>query len=405
MEINKKSRTELKAYFVKNALPTAGNFSDLIDAALNQKDDGLVKSADQPVQIAASTAGDKPAIHLYESFATDTKPAWVLGLQVDGKRGLGIGDGDGKNRLFIDGTTGSVGINGALTVTGATTITSPMSGAPNDYAKTQYTLSRCGTVTWGGMGQKLKWTSRFIAMGAESGSTFSDGHVSISASSASLSIVQDWDNAVRACDADGVVLNGWETLYAVHTPGGNSVAVTFRIVKYGTSFKAPSNWILVASVNYDNNTVKLGTGEILAAKSTISKGALVPTGTIVMWSGAAATVPDGWALCDGNNNTPDLRDRFIVGAGNAAYPVGAKGGEATHTLTVNEMPSHKHDAFASIGKDDSNFSGGSTPDGQNIPFGRGDTPSYTTQSTQNTGGGAPHENRPPYYALLFIMKL
>ncbi|WP_437745582.1 hypothetical protein WMF39_11490 [Sorangium sp. So ce1504] len=113
MEINKKSRTELKAYFVKNALPTAGNFSDLIDAALNQKDDGLVKSADQPVQIAASTVGDKPAIHLYESFATDTKPAWVLGLQAGGKKGLGIGDGDGKNRLFIDGATGGVGIGTA----------------------------------------------------------------------------------------------------------------------------------------------------------------------------------------------------------------------------------------------------------------------------------------------------
>ncbi|WP_437575251.1 hypothetical protein [Sorangium sp. So ce887] len=405
MEINKKSRTELKAYFVKNALPTAGNFSDLIDAALNQKDDGLAKSADQPVQIAASTAGDKPAIHLYESFATDTRPAWVLSLQVDGKKGLGIGDGDGKNRLFIDGATGNVGINGALTVTGATTITGLMSGAPNDYAKAQPTLSGGGTVTWGGCGQKLKWTSRFLVMGAESGSTFSDGHMSISASAANLSVVQDWDGAARASDATGVVLNYYEALYAVHTPGGSNLAVTLRIVRHNSSFKAPSNWILVAVANNDDNTVKLGTGEILAAKSTISKGALVPTGTIVMWSGAAATVPDGWALCDGNNNTPDLRDRFIVGAGNATYPVGAKGGEATHTLTVNEMPSHKHDAFASIGKDDSNFSGGGTPDGQNIPFGRGDTPNYTTQSTQNTGGGAPHENRPPYYALLFIMKL
>ncbi|WP_437312516.1 tail fiber domain-containing protein [Sorangium sp. So ce385] len=113
MEINKKSRTELKAYFVKNALPTEGNFRDLIDAGLNQKDDGLVKSADQPVQIAAATASDKPAIHLYESFATDTKPAWVLSLQADGKKGFGIGDGDGKNRLFIDGATGNVGIGTA----------------------------------------------------------------------------------------------------------------------------------------------------------------------------------------------------------------------------------------------------------------------------------------------------
>ncbi|WP_437933052.1 tail fiber domain-containing protein [Sorangium sp. So ce341] len=113
MEINKKSRTELKAYFVKNALPTESNFRDLIDAGLNQKDDGLVKAADQPAQIAASTAGDKPAIHLYESFATDTKPAWALSLQAGGKKGFGVGDGDGNNRLFIDATTGGVGIGTA----------------------------------------------------------------------------------------------------------------------------------------------------------------------------------------------------------------------------------------------------------------------------------------------------
>ncbi|WP_437787384.1 tail fiber domain-containing protein [Sorangium sp. So ce1097] len=113
MEINKKSRAELKAYFVKNALPTEGNFRDLIDAGLNQKDDGLVKAADQPLQIAASTADDKPAIGLYESFATDTKPAWALSLQAGGKKGLGIGDGDGQNRLFIDATTGGVGIGTA----------------------------------------------------------------------------------------------------------------------------------------------------------------------------------------------------------------------------------------------------------------------------------------------------
>ncbi|APR88499.1 cell wall surface anchor family protein [Minicystis rosea] len=110
MEIYKKSRSELKAYFVKNALPTESNFRDLIDAGLNQKDDGFVKAADQPAQIAASTAGNQPAIHLHESFATDAKPAWVLSLQAGGQKGFGVGDGDGNNRLFIDAATGGVGI-------------------------------------------------------------------------------------------------------------------------------------------------------------------------------------------------------------------------------------------------------------------------------------------------------
>ncbi|MCP4657442.1 MAG: hypothetical protein GY856_18710, partial [bacterium] len=67
MDINKKDRTQLKAYFVKNAVPTESNFADLIDATLNQKDDGIVKPAGDPLSIEA--AGDatsqKKAINFY----------------------------------------------------------------------------------------------------------------------------------------------------------------------------------------------------------------------------------------------------------------------------------------------------------------------------------------------------
>ena len=67
----------------------------------------------------------------------------------------------------------------------------------------------------------------------------------------------------------------------------------------------------------------------------------IPAGVICMWSGESTAIPSGWHLCDGEEGTPDLRDRFIVGAG-STYEVGNTGGEATHTLTVNEMPSHNH---------------------------------------------------------------
>ena len=56
----------------------------------------------------------------------------------------------------------------------------------------------------------------------------------------------------------------------------------------------------------------------------------MPSGAIIMWSGAVSAVPAGWALCDGTNGTPDLRDRMVVAAG-GAYAVGANGGAATHT--------------------------------------------------------------------------
>ena len=60
---------------------------------------------------------------------------------------------------------------------------------------------------------------------------------------------------------------------------------------------------------------------------------VVPTGFIGMWSGSASTIPTGWALCDGTNGTPNLTDRFVLGAGKAYQP-GATGGAATAIPSV-----------------------------------------------------------------------
>ena len=68
---------------------------------------------------------------------------------------------------------------------------------------------------------------------------------------------------------------------------------------------------------------------------------IVPQGVIVMWSGILASIPEGWALCDGNNGTPDLRDRFILGAAAGEAP-GATGGSHTKKLTAAELPGHTH---------------------------------------------------------------
>ena len=123
----------------------------------------------------------------------------------------------------------------------------------------------------------------------------------------------------------------------------------------------------------------------------------VPTGTIVMYNGDVA--PSGWALCDGQGGRPDLRDKFIVGAG-SAYSRGATGGANSVTLSINEMPAHDHDTdldgykvFAT-GPNAMGFIGYGGPGG--YPGG------YVNM--QNTGGGQAHENRPPYYALTYIIK-
>lgn len=144
----------------------------------------------------------------------------------------------------------------------------------------------------------------------------------------------------------------------------------------------------------------------------------VPAGIIAMWSGSATAVPDGWLLCNGQNGAPDLRDRFIVGAG-GGYTVGAKGGAATVALTEAQMPVHDHPATATTDKHRHTSGMSSGPvgsGGSNSAFnnqGNGgivnvptteDTHGHTV-TVSNAGGGQPHENRPPYYALALIVKL
>src|SRR5262245_40923257 len=119
MDINKRNRTELKSYFVKNAIPTESNFADLIEGALNQKDDGIVKLPGNPLSVEA--AGDatslKKAVNLYRNFS-DANPDWTINLNPrsdpndanTARSGFNISDGEGNSRFFIDRTTGNVGV-------------------------------------------------------------------------------------------------------------------------------------------------------------------------------------------------------------------------------------------------------------------------------------------------------
>jgi len=150
---------------------------------------------------------------------------------------------------------------------------------------------------------------------------------------------------------------------------------------------------------------------------TTSVSAAVPSGVIMMWSGATSAIPSGYVLCNGSNSTPDLRGRFVIGAqgdsGNT-YDVGDTGGSATHTLTTAEMPSHTHTATSTVTDPGHSHvlpygdSGGES-DGWDGNGNSSTTNSATTGITvattnASTGGGGAHENRPPYYALCYIMK-
>lgn len=199
---------------------------------------------------------------------------------------------------------------------------------------------------------------------------------------------------------------------------------------------------------------------------------ILPAGVITLWAGSVASVPAGWYLCNGANGTPDLRDRFVVGAGNS-YAVGATGGANTVTLDSTMIPGHTHSFSATTGTESVshthtfsgntgamsanavhnhtvndpghahvyfnmagsngsfNIGGGLGNNGGQAASTNGATTgvylsntntdhthgySGTTSSVSaththsvsgtsgSTGGGLAHENRPPYYALAYIMK-
>ena len=87
-------------------------------------------------------------------------------------------------------------------------------------------------------------------------------------------------------------------------------------------------------------------GQVLTSQGSGSAAAWttvigVPSGIIAVWSGSEGSIPSGWYLCNGSNGTPDLRNRFIVGAGSgSSYSVGNTGGSNTVTLSTSQIPSH-----------------------------------------------------------------
>lgn len=109
------------------------------------------------------------------------------------------------------------------------------------------------------------------------------------------------------------------------------------------------------------------------------------TGTIVLWSGAVVDIPSGWLLCDGTNGTPDLRDRFVIGAG-TSYDPDDTGGATIHTHSFT-TDGHSHTLLSGKQLD-----------------GPGDAASVNTNTEQDTGVADFNNHLPPYYGLAYIMK-
>ncbi len=237
-----------------------------------------------------------------------------------------------------------------------------------------------------------------------------------------------WPPSVQALKDEGFIHPQWDLL----NPWGNAYEVQFDEKVMAVTTVVPTEiGNMVASF--------LPSAVIEADRITSSIPALqfaqgVSAGVIVAWSGAISDIPSGWVLCDGQNGTPDLRDKFIVGAredergkattkilgelmvtgGSIEHVHGVShkmngieyGTTEGHQLTINEMPSHDHaeNPWVSI-----NLSGpiglyGNSPGGSANMF-------SVTPRTEKTGGDQAHAHDipaathiPPFYALAFIMK-
>ena len=154
------------------------------------------------------------------------------------------------------------------------------------------------------------------------------------------------------------------------------------------------------------NTTQLATTEYVT--TAISAGG-VPTGGIIIWSGASSAIPSGWLLCNGTSSTPDLRNRFVVGAG-STYAVGTTGGTAdavvvshTHTATVTD-PGHTH-TYGNSQRVQVGTDNGTAYDAQNgATFTTGSRVTGITVANSTEGVSGTNQNLPPYYALCYIMK-
>jgi len=212
---------------------------------------------------------------------------------------------------------------------------------------------------------------------------------------------------------------GSSTPLATYTDNTGATANANPIV-LGTDGRPTSEIWLTYGYNYkfilkDANDTTIQSYDnlygIIGVQAT--SGATIPAGLISMWSGSIGSIPSGWYLCDGSNGTPNLTDRFIIGAG-SSYAVNGTGGVSSVTLTTNNMPAHTHAATVTDPGhfhtyDRVNGSSGAAGGGASVISG------YTTTNTStattgisvtnaSAGSGTSFNILNPYYALAFIQK-
>ena len=206
---------------------------------------------------------------------------------------------------------------------------------------------------------------------------------------------------------------------------GTDIDNEFNAIANAIATKANTNSpALTGTPTAPTATVGSNTTQIASCAFVLANA--VPTGVITMWYGTIATIPTGWYLCNGSNGTPDLRDKFIVGAysdetslakTNITGALTQTGGSKdsvnvshTHTATSTVSdPGHTHveqynggAAGAGNGISDSSVSTSPTP--SSVSTASATTGISVSTTNSSSGESGTNKNLPPYYALAYIMK-
>ena len=238
----------------------------------------------------------------------------------------------------------------------------------------------------------------------------------------------------------GGSISGLTTMIPINSGGTGANNAANARVNLGLGTLATQNSDAVAITGTPTAPTAAANVSNTQIATTAFVRSIIPTGVITMWYGSVASVPSGWYLCDGTNGTPDLRSRFIVGAGGAGatYAVGSFGGStdaivvshshtASSTFTGSALGTHTHTAtdsghthvyslplqyFPQSGRSTQCLYPSYTATDTSIGYANisvaessAGTPSGNVTTTVSTAGASgTNANLPPYYALAYIMK-
>lgn len=430
MDINKRNRTELKEFFNEGDKPTEKQFGELIDANINQMEDGIAKVPGNPLAIMAEgdTTGSQELLHLYTDFKQDN-PNWSVNMHprinpeepATAISGLNIKDAAGKSRLFIQSNKGNIGV-GTLEPDSKLTIE-----GDND-------ASLVSVI------DATRQRTKIFEVSQEEG----NGLVTVRNGKADESVqikgdTISFENAKDASNIKSAKIVSEEGTLKIYGKSSDKEAAQRTLEIVADEMTVTGN---VTMGNLSANP-SLQDGAEASDRKIASQRAVktyvdtrLPKGLISMWSGNE--IPTGWALCDGTNNTPNLSGRFIVGMdkNNPEYQIGKTGGKDEVILKTEEMPSHTHldkGHIHEIKDDGHNHNNGSinrlvqqtgkythkgtdssNPSGKEFDLQNSGVIKHNQTNISIIGGKAnleptgdnqPHENRPPFFVLAYIMKL